>query len=118
MSRVRLVDSCSVIFVVGKQEQLGVRNDPRQDRMLVTRDQTRFGEKYDERWQKRHECAVCHTSVVERWNGESWEIVCGENHDHDGFSRIKSMYELWKEDPHQVPIYIRNTLERKYRRKT
>ena len=66
--------------------------------MLVTREETRNGGLYDQRWLDGHICGRCGRSLVCRWNAQanSEEIVCGTCGEGEAFNRLKSYTEFYK----------------------
>lgn len=65
---------------------------------------------------KTHECKTCghHSRLAVRNLKGQWDVWCPVCKNVVDFSKIKSITQMWIEDPGSVPLTIANKLEKKY----
>ncbi len=65
-----------------------------------------------------HQCADCgpRYALVTRWNGQarSLEVLCGNCHQGERFTRRLSVTAQWRADPESVPVHVANRLQDKF----
>lgn len=66
------------------------------------------------RLERTHQCGICTGLLTTRWNGreDSWEVVCGTDHRHQGFQAHLTWTETYRRGQ-WVPPEIRDKIERR-----
>lgn len=63
----------------------------------------------------RNVCAMCNSPLFLSWNGQldTFEISCGQNREHKGYIRLKSLYQKWQAGE-SLPVEVAQAMEHKY----